>query len=302
MSLGEKICALRKENDYTQAELGNALGVTYQAVSKWERDESMPDFEMISKLAKLFGVPIAHFENNAENEETVVEEQADMTAAADVAEQSAELAAEQSAPASQVLGVCTVCGKYVDSETVAVETPKLVCKTCHAKQQENARIAAQLKREHEQYMADALSSRFTKRVIIASLVAGLISIAIFVGSLVSMSTVTAELGIPTGAYVGVSIFGLIAVFTWIFQLFFDGAVRSVTLSGLFFIRLPGIIFSADLDGLIFLVVMKVIFFIISAVVFIGAIVVTSIAAMLLSLITFVPIIIKIKRGNEDLLD
>lgn len=301
MSLGEKICALRKENDYTQAELGNALGVTYQAVSKWERDESMPDFEMISKLAKLFGVPIAHFENNDGNNADIVDEQTD---AADAAEQSVEPSSERQAEQSavQVLGVCTVCGKYVNSDSVAVETPKLVCKTCHAKQQENARLAAQVKREHEQYQADALSSRFTKRVIIASIVAGLISIAIFVGSLVSMSSVTQELGIPTGAYVGVSIFGLIAVFTWIFQLFFDGAVRSVTLSGLFFIKLPGIIFSADLNGLIFLVVMKIIFFIISAVVFIGAIVITSIAGMLLSIITFVPIIIKIKRGNEDLLD
>lgn len=295
MTLGEKISSLRKARGLTQAELGNELGVTYQAVSKWERDDSMPDFDMISKLAKLFGVSIAHFENNDEIEEDIVDEQPD---GADVKEHPVE----PPATASQILGVCTVCGKYVTDDTVAVEAPKLVCATCHAMQQEQEQLAAQMRREHEEYEASVLSSRFTKRVIIASIVAGIISIAIFVGNLMSMSSVTQELSISTGAYVGVSIFGLIAVFTWIFQLFFDGAVRSVTLAGLFFIKLPGIIFSADLDGLIFLIVMKILFFIISAVVFIGAMVVTSFAAMVVSLFTFVPVIIKIKRGNEDLLD
>ena len=57
MSYGEKIIALRQNKGMTQAELGAELNVTYQAVSKWERDESDPDFATMSKIAKLSTSP-----------------------------------------------------------------------------------------------------------------------------------------------------------------------------------------------------------------------------------------------------
>lgn len=304
MSLGEKICALRKEKSFTQAELGNALGVTYQAVSKWERDESMPDFEMISKLAKLFGVPISHFENNGENVanddalDAVVEDEQN-----DEVEQDAEIEQQQSSAqtANPALGVCTVCGKYVTADDVAQQSPKLVCKKCHAAQQAQAEQALAEKRRREKYLDDELSARFNKRAIIAAVVAGLIALTIFILQLVFMKKWRAEFEMSAMAYIVSAIAGFIMMFTWIFQLFFDGVVRSVTLAGLYVIKLPGIIFSADLNGLIFLVVMKVLFFIITVVVFIGAIIVTSLVAMLLSLVTFVPVVIKILRRNEDIL-
>lgn len=304
MSLGEKICALRKEKSFTQAELGNALGVTYQAVSKWERDESMPDFEMISKLAKLFGVPISHFENNGENVTTddaldaVVEDEQN-----DDVEQDAEAEQHQSPvePVNPTIGVCTVCGKYVTANDVAQQSPKLVCNNCHAAQQAQAERAKVAAKEREQAQKDVLSATFNKRAIIAAVVAGLIALTIFILQLVFMDKWRAEFEMSTMAYIVSAIAGFVMLFTWIFQLFFDGVVRSVTLAGLYVIKLPGIIFSADLNGLIFLIVMKVLFFIITVVVFIGAIVVTSLVAMLLSLITFVPVIIKILRRNEDIL-
>lgn len=42
-AIGKKISALRKERDMTQVDLADKLGVTYQAVSSWERGNSMPD-------------------------------------------------------------------------------------------------------------------------------------------------------------------------------------------------------------------------------------------------------------------
>ena len=64
MNNGEKIASLRKAKGMTQAELGAELNVTFQAVSKWERGESYPDFDTMSRLAKLFGVPLSYFEND----------------------------------------------------------------------------------------------------------------------------------------------------------------------------------------------------------------------------------------------
>lgn len=293
MTLGEKISLLRKERGLTQAELGNELGVTYQAVSKWERDDSMPDFDMISKLAKLFGVPISHFENNDDNDERY---DVTTTVVAD-----AEDKGKTSEPTSQVIGVCTVCGKYINKDNVGLESPKLVCKACRNEQlaqTERANIAMQ---QREQAQKDAVAWRFKKRSIIAAVVAGLISITILILGIAGMNIETLD-NITPAEYICTLIVMCILLFTWVFQLFFDGVVRSVTLSGLFFIRLPGIIFSADLDGLIFLIVMKILFFIITIVVFVGAIIVTSIAAMLLSIFTFIPVIIKIVHRNEDILD
>ena len=58
MNVANKIVKLRKAKGMTQSDLGKELNVTYQAVSKWERDESQPDFDTICKIAKIFGVPI----------------------------------------------------------------------------------------------------------------------------------------------------------------------------------------------------------------------------------------------------
>ena len=71
-SIGGKILALRKAKGITQAELGAYLNISYQAVSKWERDESCPDFATMSKLAKYFNVQLSYFEEVAISE-TVAE-------------------------------------------------------------------------------------------------------------------------------------------------------------------------------------------------------------------------------------
>ena len=54
--LGEKIRTLRKERDMSQETLAAALGVSFQAVSKWENMASMPDVAMIPAIASFFGV------------------------------------------------------------------------------------------------------------------------------------------------------------------------------------------------------------------------------------------------------
>ncbi|MCQ6559574.1 helix-turn-helix domain-containing protein [Paenibacillus mendelii] len=51
--IGAFISERRKNRDYTQAELAMLLSVSHQAVSKWERGESLPDIGMLPGLAKL---------------------------------------------------------------------------------------------------------------------------------------------------------------------------------------------------------------------------------------------------------
>ena len=58
LTLGDKIKELRKRDGRKQEDLANALGVTNQAVSRWEANGGYPDMEMIPAIANYFHVSI----------------------------------------------------------------------------------------------------------------------------------------------------------------------------------------------------------------------------------------------------
>ena len=58
MTLGKRIAALRKGNELKQDAVAEALGVSPQAVSKWENDQTCPDISLLPKLAELLGVSV----------------------------------------------------------------------------------------------------------------------------------------------------------------------------------------------------------------------------------------------------
>lgn len=58
MSMGKNIAEFRKRKGFTQEELGQKLGVTNQAVSKWESETSMPDVMMLPRIAEALDVTL----------------------------------------------------------------------------------------------------------------------------------------------------------------------------------------------------------------------------------------------------
>lgn len=58
MTTGQKIAACRREKGLTQAELAKRLGVTRQAVSRWESDAAFPETDTLIALGRLFGVSL----------------------------------------------------------------------------------------------------------------------------------------------------------------------------------------------------------------------------------------------------
>ncbi len=58
IKINEQIAFLRKQKGLTQEELANALGVTNQAVSKWESAQCCPDIQFLPDLAKIFDVSV----------------------------------------------------------------------------------------------------------------------------------------------------------------------------------------------------------------------------------------------------
>ena len=57
-TLGKRIAALRREKELKQDELAEKLGVSPQAVSKWENDQTCPDISILPLLAKILGVSV----------------------------------------------------------------------------------------------------------------------------------------------------------------------------------------------------------------------------------------------------
>ena len=58
MTIGKRIALLRKEKGLTQEELAQHMGVSPQAVSKWENDQTCPDISALPRLSKLLGVSV----------------------------------------------------------------------------------------------------------------------------------------------------------------------------------------------------------------------------------------------------
>lgn len=86
MKLGENIRSLRKEKGIGQDVLASQLGVTVQAVSKWETGGSMPDITLLPQIAQYFGVTMEELfygkevsEEDAADEAAVTEQPMEVT-------------------------------------------------------------------------------------------------------------------------------------------------------------------------------------------------------------------------------
>lgn len=279
---GEKIAALRRAKGMTQADLGKEMNVTFQAVSKWERGESLPDLETLSRIAKFFEVPLGYFEDDE---------------AAEAFHYYRESTGE-----GKMLGICTQCGKVVHSGEEAETDPFLVCKACSeriaAEQERKKQELADLDRRKkavEQARIEGMKAKdrsyCNRGLIWGAVITAIFMILAIVGSAMN-SAGYAEYLIS----IGISVF---FIYPFVTQLFWDGFIREVTLTGGKIVGTPGVIFSLDLDGIIFLIVVKILFAILRMLIFIVTLLFFVLVAILFSPFAFVPQLIKCRRGTLD---
>ena len=58
IKLSEQLKKLRREKGNTQEDLANHLGISTQAVSKWEREEGYPDITLLPAIASYYNVSV----------------------------------------------------------------------------------------------------------------------------------------------------------------------------------------------------------------------------------------------------
>ena len=84
MSIGERITGLRKKKDLSQGQLAALMGVTRQAISKWENDQTSPDTLNLIKLAETLESDVAYLATGQPPVEPQVPEPVVMTVVKEV--------------------------------------------------------------------------------------------------------------------------------------------------------------------------------------------------------------------------
>jgi len=79
-TFGKTVARLRKEQGITQQELADRMGVTDKAVSKWERDLSMPDTASLPLLAQTLGTTVDQLMNGGADTAAAAPEKEDLPA------------------------------------------------------------------------------------------------------------------------------------------------------------------------------------------------------------------------------
>ncbi len=78
MSIGEKLLNLRKSKNLSQEEVAEKLNVTRQTISKWETDQSSPDFDKILPLCNLYEVSADYLLTGKEGKNIPIKDEVDI--------------------------------------------------------------------------------------------------------------------------------------------------------------------------------------------------------------------------------
>ena len=265
MTLGEKIKKLRNEKGLTQKELADQLHVSFQTVSKWENDENEPDIATIKEFTKLFGCTLDYLlndEDEKQKEESVPE----------IVEEEKP---QEEAPKTIIihqneLHVCTRCHKDIpENELYVEEGDRLVrpggrghsAEYAHyqAYYHRKCHIEAVKEREAAAKRAKDEKASRNKKVVWGWSIAGG-AVALTIALLVMLLVPACQEVIQPGFAVLYSFIASYGIFSMLYCIISGSYIGDVFVwcAGLS-IKFPGLIFTWDLGGFAWLIVMKILF-------------------------------------------
>ena len=259
MTYGQKITELRKSKNMTQSQLGEVLCVSPQAVSKWEHDMAEPDLATIKKICDIFKISVDEFldmETNYEKNVRVsgigITEQQAKKLSTDVASSVATVI--KSGKAAAPIGYCVSCGRAVTSDNFGCDSPQVLCKNCLEAKKQSERHAKEETDVANKILIRELRKKKRKSIVwgcIASVIVFLLNYFLLIDN--------EYIKEPVAPRIIYSVFMLYAIFAVVAELIIgDGPIEEILL---WFIdkpiRMPGVIFSLDLDGLVFFIVVKI---------------------------------------------
>ena len=298
MTLGQKIKKLRIENNLTQKDISELVSVTFQTVSKWENDENEPDIATLRKLASVFGCSMDYLlsEEEEQAEQPKVEE-------------------KQAEPATQTIiihesekHVCERCGRDIDPEDLVFENRT---KTERHGRFSHTKVIGQIfyhrdcleevKKEREENarkIKRANASKAKKWSFGWSIAGG--ALTLILSLIIMLAVPSVKEVIKPWTAVILSIVFTYGIFSMLYCIISGSYIGDVFIwcAGLS-IKFPGIIFSWDLGGLAFLIVMKVLFAIIGFLIGVFALLFAIVFSATLGMVSFPFVLIHNERNDYE---
>ncbi len=287
MTLGQKIKKLRSEKNLTQKDLADQVYVTFQTVSKWEKDENEPDISTLKELAKIFGCSVDYLISEDDEEEPEKEEEP-TPVVAPVEQVTKTIIIHQ-----KELHVCEKCQKDIPENDLAMEQ---VCTRPagrgHSAEYRQAYYhkdcLEQLKKERAiaaERIRVAKASRSKKLSFGWGIAGGVIALtaALLVFLLVPYfkEMVHPGLAVLYSVLIG---YGIFAMLYCIISGSYIGDVFAWC-AGLT-IKFPGLIFSWSLEGFAWLIGMKILFAILGFLIGVAALIFAIVLSALLGGVSF----------------
>jgi len=266
---GNVIAKYRKSLNLTQKQLAEKLYVSPQAVSKWEKNQSQPELATIKTLADLFNITLDQFFEEGEKDSATDQTRHENT--------------------------CIVCLNPFDQTNMVDTEDGRMCEACHSE------LASETEALEKAKLDKPTVTKFKNLNGIIPYYIGWGSGVVLLVVMLLAYTSSSELGL--GAYILTSIIVALFGMTFITQMFLDSWLRDFLFEfvGKSF-RMPGIIFELSIDGVIKLIIIKVIFGIITFLIS-GAVFLLGLAlSFAISPITYsIDLVTRLRKGfNYDI--
>lgn len=285
MTLGQKIKQARMKANLTQKSLADTLNVTFQTISKWENGTTEPDLATIRALARALGCT---FEYLVSEDDGIPKPEED--------------GKSSSLLATKAIVKCRDCGRIIPdgelSHNIERRSPSgvkenvIICDRCfRAHEEEMERRAKEVEQsllpESKTGPFHKITDRNDKKPLIWSLVIG--GIAMVLGLVLGLVN-HQEIGIGW-AIGGPIVIGYVITAT-IYCIFTASYVSDIfmTVAG-WSINFPGLIFTWDLEGFVWLIVMKIFFFVLGILIGVAAFLLAVAISAAFSIFTFIPLLI-----------
>lgn len=234
MDYGQRIAQLRKNANLTQAQLGEKLNVSAQAVSKWEHSQSEPDLTTIRNMCALFGISTDEF--------------------FEIEKYGEEVNEKIPTAIQDTYGVCVACGTLVTNDNLGQITPKIMCRNCYIDYSSGI-----LRLEEDKKKAKLVEKQGELKKKTKSIVFGVLAMVVVLAIALSVSIINTR-GVTLAVSICISLFFAYGAYALVGELFLDmgDAVFDILEFSLESpIELPMLIFDLDMDSIFLAIFVKV---------------------------------------------
>ncbi len=299
MTLGQKLKKLRSEANLTQKEVADLLHVSFQTISKWESDTNEPDVATLKELTKLFDCSLDYLLSEDENAPKKLEVSNESSGhdSVEAVPVVTPVQTEVSTNKKMSSYKCAKCGQLIPEDEVVSQDIK--------KHKRHKTVTVGKNYYHRSCLLEINKSKIDNKnyrgrheekiVFVWSIIAGVVGFGVSLAAFLCNRTyVHPALGVLFSVLISYCLFSMI------YCILSGSYVGDIFLwcTGLT-IKFPGLIFSWDLDGIVWVICMKILFAIIAFLVGVFTALASIVLCSVLGAFSFPFVLIHNNRTNYE---